>query len=163
LSSKKPIITPAQDKLNKYGIALVCERTANCIPQRVIAKEIGVQWATLMSWIDADSDRAKQYARAREAQADKLAEDLLAIADESEVEAIYEGDAVKLELSGVAVARNRLRVDARKWLASKMAPKRYGEKLQQEVNVTTDSHDLSHLSVSELEEIKRKLYVKPAE
>jgi hypothetical protein len=88
---------------------------------------------------------------------------LLAIADESEVEAIYEGDAVKLELSGVAVARNRLRVDARKWLASKMAPKRYGEKLQQEVNVTTDSHDLSHLSVSELEEIKRKLYVKPAE
>lgn len=34
-------------------------------------------------------------------------------------------------------------------------------KTQQEVRVTTDSPDLSHLSVDELEEIKRKLYVKP--
>ena len=32
-----------------------------------------------------------------------------------------------------AVARNRLRVDARKWLASKMAPKKYGDKLQTEL------------------------------
>lgn len=31
-----------------------------------------------------------------------------------------------------AVARNRLRVDARKWLASRMAPKKYGDKIQAE-------------------------------
>ena len=36
-------------------------------------------------------------------------------------------------------------------------------KTQQEVRVTTDSPELSHLSVAELEEIKRKLYVKPTE
>ncbi len=28
------------------------------------------------------------------------------------------------------IQRSRLRVDARKWLMSKMAPKKYGEKLQ---------------------------------
>mgnify|MGYP000426269079 FL=1 len=31
-----------------------------------------------------------------------------------------------------AVQRNRLRVDARKWLLSKMVPKKYGDKLVQE-------------------------------
>lgn len=36
-------------------------------------------------------------------------------------------------------------------------------KTQQEVRVTTDSPELGHLSVAELEEIKRKLYVKPTE
>ena len=32
-----------------------------------------------------------------------------------------------------AVARNKLRVDARRWLASKMAPKKYGDKVQAEL------------------------------
>lgn len=36
-------------------------------------------------------------------------------------------------------------------------------KTQQEVRVTTDSPELGHLTVAELEEIKRKLYVKPTE
>lgn len=36
-------------------------------------------------------------------------------------------------------------------------------KTQQEVRVTTDSPELSHLTVVELEEIKNKLYVKPTE
>lgn len=36
-------------------------------------------------------------------------------------------------------------------------------KTQQEVRVTTDSPELSHLTVAELEEIKQKLYVKPTE
>jgi hypothetical protein len=34
----------------------------------------------------------------------------------------------------VAVARARLRIDARKWLASKLAPKKYGDKLAAEVS-----------------------------
>ena len=29
----------------------------------------------------------------------------------------------------VVVARSRLRIDARKWLASKLAPKKYGDKI----------------------------------
>jgi hypothetical protein len=36
-------------------------------------------------------------------------------------------------------------------------------KTQQEVRVTTDSPELGHLTVAELEEIKKKLYVKPTE
>lgn len=61
-----------------------------------------------------------QYAHARDVQADTLFEEILDIADEACVD-------------GVAAQRNRLRVDARKWAASKLAPKKYGDKLTTEV------------------------------
>jgi len=135
-----PVEKPnARQKLEAYGMDRICERTAECMPQRKIAMEIEVSWATMMAWIDNDKTRTEQYARAREAQADKLAEDLLAIADE-EVTMVKRskhqpgagedddmGD-IEVCFDPTAVARNRLRVDARKWLASKMAPKKYGEK-----------------------------------
>jgi hypothetical protein len=68
-----------------------------------------------------------QYARAREAQADFLAEEILQIADDGENDtyATENGPAVNHDV----VQRSRLRVDARKWLASKLAPKKYGDKL----------------------------------
>ena len=119
----------AQDKLSAFGIDRVCEMTADTIAARVIAVEIGVSWATLTAWIDADQARSEQYAHARAAQADKFADDILSIADELTIEASYKGEDVTLDVSSSAVARNRLRVDARKWLASKMAPKKYGDKL----------------------------------
>ncbi len=53
-----------------------------------------------------------QYARAREEQADFYADEIVTIAD-------TEPDA----------ATARVRVDARKWVASKLKPKRYGDKL----------------------------------
>lgn len=89
----------------------------------------------MMAWIDKDDARIEQYARARESQADKLAEDVLAIADELTIEAKHQGEDVTLDVSASAVARNRLRVDARKWLAGKMAPKRYGDRLALDADV----------------------------
>jgi hypothetical protein len=38
------------------------------------------------------------------------------------------------EDSPVATARDRLRVDARKWVAAKLLPKKYGDRIQQEVS-----------------------------
>lgn len=95
-----------------------------------------------MLWLDGRQPGfTEQYARAREAQADKLAEETLAIADEdcTMVRADKHGSRdddgagnTEVVFDATAVARNRLRVDARKWLASKMAPKKYGEKIQAE-------------------------------
>lgn len=118
----------ARDKLDAIGIDEICIRTAECIPQRTIAAQIGVSWATMVLWIDSDPVRSEQYARAREAQADKLAEDILQIADDGANDTYLDPDGNQRTDQDV-IARSRLRVDARKWLASKMAPKRYGEKL----------------------------------
>lgn len=76
--------------------------------------------STVCRWLSQNEAFREQYAHAREAQADTLADEILDIADGSE---FAEPDAVQ-------VSRDRLRVDSRKWLAAKMAPKRYGEAVQ---------------------------------
>jgi hypothetical protein len=77
----------------------------------------------LREWVAADPVLAAPYARAREEQAHAIAEQALAIADE-------------VAETSEAVARNRLRVDTRKWLASKIMPREYGDRVQQEVTGT---------------------------
>lgn len=52
----------------------------------------------------------------------------MAIADEVEVAARYDGEEVRLAVDAAAIARNRLRVDARKWVAAKLKPRIYADK-----------------------------------
>lgn len=106
-----------QSKFTQKLADTICLRLSEGEPLRAMCKEPAMpHQSTVFKWLAADTVFAEQYARAREAQADCMADDIQIIADE------LAGDAV-------AVARNRLRVDARKWLASKMAPKKYGDKL----------------------------------
>lgn len=124
----------------------ICRHIADCVSLRTIAAMEGMPTAaTIMSWL-ADGSKPEfleQYARAREAQADKMAEDILAIADEecTMVRADKHGTKdddgagnTAVVFDATAVARNKLRVDARRWLASKMAPKKYGDKVQTELS-----------------------------
>ena len=82
-----------------------------------------------MAWLDGSRPEfSEQYARAREAQADKLAEEALQIADDGRSDTYVDGDgSVKTDTE--VIQRSKLRVDTRKWLASKMAPKKYGDKV----------------------------------
>lgn len=80
-------------------------------------------WDTFRKHLIADTDFAARYARAREAQADKLFEECLEIADQ------YEQAADKLEGGTDHINRARLRIDTRKWMAGKLRPKVYGDKL----------------------------------
>src|SRR5713226_6823678 len=65
----------------------------------------------------AREDFSDMYARAREERADLLAKEILEIADAPCKDAVE-----------VAHARNRL--DPRKWLASKLAPRKYGDRVE---------------------------------
>jgi hypothetical protein len=73
----------------------------------------------------------EQYARAREAQADYLAEQVREIADTPELgETIVTKAGGGTEVhSGDMLGHRRLKIDAYKWLAAKLAPKRYGDKV----------------------------------
>lgn len=108
----------------------ICERIADGESLRGICQADGMpSRMTVFRWL-ADPNRSAfrdQYARAREEQAEFYAESIVEIADEVEVEATYQGEQVKLDVSSSAIARNRLRVDARKWYASKLSPKKYGD------------------------------------
>ena len=72
----------------------------------------------MFRWLAENESFAKQYAYAREVQAEFYADDIKEISD----------GAATVD-DAVTVARDRLRVDTRKWLASKLAPKKYGDKL----------------------------------
>ena len=81
---------------------------------------------TFYVWLRADEEKSKQYAHVCEDRADAIFEEILDIADDSSGDVTFnkDGDAV---INSEFVQRSRLRVDARKWIASKLAPKKYGD------------------------------------
>jgi hypothetical protein len=97
---------------------------------------------TVMYWLnDPDKeDFLKQYKGAKDIQADLMAEDIVDIADDSTNDYMMKerGDYYENSLNAENIQRSRLRVDARKWVASKLKPKKYGDKL----DVTTDGQKL---------------------
>ena len=91
--------------------------------------EIKLSQTTFFSWIDNNEALLEQYARAREARTDKMADEILEIADSSEGD-LYVDDNGDTKIDGNTVQRARTQIDARKWLMSKMSPKKYGDKVQ---------------------------------
>ena len=103
------------------------------------AKESGTSASSVYDWMELNPQFAEEYAQVRARAYRMLADEIIEISDEAEVEAKYQGDEVKLDLSATAVARNRLRVDSRKWMLAKMLPKVYGDKLELGGGLSIDS------------------------
>lgn len=95
----------------------------------------GFNYTTVLKWLDADSVRGEMYARAREDRSDKLADEIVAISDQSEWDT-YTDDNGNVRTNQEVVARAKLRVDARKWVAAKLKPRVYGDKLDLTQTVT---------------------------
>lgn len=82
---------------------------------------------TVYRWLRSHPEFCNQYARAREDQADAHADEILEIADDSGHDFVDGKDGPVF--NSEHVQRSRLRVDARKWIASKLKPKKYGDKV----------------------------------
>lgn len=89
--------------------------------------------ATVFRWLAAHVDFRDQYARAREAQADSLFDDMLDIADDGRNDWMErlgrEGESIGWQENGEAMRRSQIRIETRKWMAGKLRPKKYGDKL----------------------------------
>jgi hypothetical protein len=83
---------------------------------------------TFYVWLDTDEVKVKQYAHACEKRADAIFEDILTIADDTTRDKKTTKDGEDITDNEV-IQRSRLRVDARKWMVSKMNPKKYGDKI----------------------------------
>jgi hypothetical protein len=84
---------------------------------------------TFLEWIDNDTKKSNQYARAMELRQETIFEDILNIADNQEEDVLINDDGVAMTNHNV-IQRARLRVDSRKWMLGKMNPKKYGDKLE---------------------------------
>ncbi|GAB2528279.1 hypothetical protein GCM10027189_03980 [Rufibacter soli] len=82
--------------------------------------------SSVCSWLASPShkDFLEQYTRAREVQAELLADEIVDIADDNSRDAVSNSGAIE---------RSKIKIDARKWVASKLLPKKYGN--QQQVNI----------------------------
>ncbi len=80
---------------------------------------------TVLTWLNRHPEFLAQYERAKAECADTYADDIVDIAD----------DAMNIKTPHLVQAA-RLRVDARKWIASKLKPKKYGERVHTEVSGT---------------------------
>jgi hypothetical protein len=80
--------------------------------------------STIHKWRNEKQEFSEMYARAKLQQADILAEECLQIADDCD---------------GSNFAKARLQIDTRKWLASKLLPKQYGDRGVSDQN--TESND----------------------
>lgn len=120
-------------------VAAICARLAEGESLRSICRDEGMpSKITVLRWLDADESFRAQYAQAREQGFDAMADQLLEIADDATRDTVDTEQGPRMDAEWVA--RSRLRVDARKWLLSKLAPKKYGERAQ--VDVTNSDGSL---------------------
>jgi len=118
----------------------ICERLADKESLRTICQDPDMPCkATVFRWLHADAGFKDRYERAREAQADSHVDDIIDIADDPALDA----------------NEKRIRIDARKWVAGKQRPKKYGDKIAH-VGGGPDDTPIQYANLSE-EEIDARL------
>jgi hypothetical protein len=108
----------------------ICYRIANgeglvkiCKDEHIPAR------STVMRWIFKIPEFQDKYTLAREQQADFYFEEILEIADGSENDS-YIDEKGNQRVDHENINRSRLRVDTRKWVIARLAPKKYGDRVE---------------------------------
>lgn len=111
----------------------ICEQLADGNSLRTICSTQKMpNRSTVFRWLAENAIFRDQYAHAREEQADTLADEIIDIADKAvlgeRVKKDSRGKVIERQ-TGDMVERSKLRIDARKWYAGKLKPKKYGERV----------------------------------
>lgn len=122
--------------------ALICARLAEGKSLTAICKAASMPAeSTVRAWaVDDVQGFAADYARAREIGYARLGDEILRIADTPQIGTKSVSKITGLEVTeGDMIEHRRLQVDARKWMLSKMLPKVYGDKMQQDITITDNT------------------------
>jgi len=117
---------------NEDIAATICAHLADGMSLRSVCSMEGMpDKATVFRWIRKYPSFCDQYEKAKEESADALVEEMLDIADDGTNDWMEkldkDGKPIGWMLNGEHVQRSRLRLDIRKWAASKLKPKKYGD------------------------------------
>jgi hypothetical protein len=106
---------------------IICDRLMGGESLRAICRDEEMpDKSTVLKWLIRIPGFDVQYARAREVQADGMVDEMLDISDDSQNDWMTKRG---LQVpDNEAIQRSKLRIDTRRWVASKMRPKKYGDK-----------------------------------
>ena len=114
----------------------ICDRIAEGDNLRAICREDGMpNWRTFYDWLELYPTLAEHFAHAREVGFDAIAAEALHIADTPQ-----RGEKREESEEGVKVTyddmlgHRKLQIETRLKLLAKWSPKKYGEKIQQELS-----------------------------
>lgn len=121
------------------------QELAKLICERVATHEVGLHRLcsmyddmpakiTINQWRNKYPEFATQYAQAKISQIETLIDEIIDIADDSAQDEIINDQGVRV-CNSEFIARSRLRIDTRKWLAAKLIPRLYGNKDDALVNL----------------------------
>jgi hypothetical protein len=124
---------------SKYSVALtdrICERLMQGESLVSICSNAKMPTTGMVyRWLNKIEEFRDRYARAREIQADTLADQILDISNTPVLGITTKSGKDGVEITeGDMIQHRRLQVDARKWYASKLAPKKYGDKIEADLN-----------------------------
>lgn len=120
---------------NQEIVDKICNLIAEGNSLRSICEREGMpDKATVCRWLQKHAEFRDQYACAREVQAEILIDQIVDIADDSSNDTIEHEKFGKM-LNKEWVERSKIRIDARKWTAVKLLPKKYGDKQQIDATV----------------------------
>lgn len=115
----------------------ICERISDGESLRAICREESMpSKASVFRWLGIHKEFSDQYAKAKEEQAELFADEIVNIVDTAANPLLVDGIPL-LDSNGnpvmvtdtASINHARLKMDARKWVASKLKPKKYGDKL----------------------------------
>ena len=119
----------------------ICEGLAEGKGMPEVCRGLHITPRAVMNWLIKYPEFLEHYRVARDVQAEVLAAEVLEIADNSEgdvTEVTRPNGTTYKKIDYENVNRSRLRCDSRKWYASHVAPKKYGDRQQVEVSGTID-------------------------
>ena len=119
----------SEDMLESVLVDIAMGATVNQACKNVFMED---RVDTFYRIIMRDPNAKDAYEEARMIQAEKMAIDvIIEISDNADEDETIDG-----KPNSAAVNRSRLRVDSRKWIASKLHYKRFGDRIQQDVEAT---------------------------
>jgi len=111
----------------------ICNRLSQGESLRSIVKDNHMPGqSTVYEWLFKKKDFAEQYTHAREEQADTHADAIVDIADETpQTMPVYdkEGNLLEIKLDSAYIQWQKNRIEARKWTAMKLKPKKYSDRI----------------------------------
>lgn len=125
----------------------ICERLIMGESLKAICAE--EEWPSesmVYRWLQKNEGFREQYRVAREAQAERMLDEIIAIADDTTNDTI-QGEYGPLP-NNEWIARSKVRIGTRQWFMGKVAPKKYGD--SKAIDLTSGGQKLSGIQINDI-------------